>query len=139
MDPNFVSVNLVWQVIGVITVVLVRLGWTWWRLKHIPGPFPACITDLHRMSWVPTARAHLILQDAHRKYGEVVRIGPNMVSFSNPEAIPAVYPMRPGIPKVLNQFSLVRASANTKIGRLLYDSAAIHEEWRVVACSLQHH
>ncbi|KAJ6133407.1 Benzoate 4-monooxygenase cytochrome P450 [Penicillium samsonianum] len=99
MDWKFVSVNLVWLVVGVVTVVLVHLGWTWWRLKHIPGPFPACITDLHRMSWVPTARAHLILQDAHRKYGEVVRIGPNMVSFSNPEAIPAVYPMRPGIPK----------------------------------------
>ncbi|KAJ5497539.1 Benzoate 4-monooxygenase cytochrome P450 [Penicillium fimorum] len=97
------SVDLVvCLVVGVVAVVLVRSGWTWWRLKHIPGPFPACVTNLHRIGWVHTGRAHLILQDAHRKYGEVVRIGPNMVSFSNPDAIPAVYPMRPGIPKVVD-------------------------------------
>ncbi|KAK3940211.1 Pisatin demethylase, partial [Diplogelasinospora grovesii] len=61
---------------------------SWRRLSHIPGPFPASITDLQRMLWVKTKRAHLILQDVHEKYGEVVRIGPNNVVFSNPEAIP---------------------------------------------------
>lgn len=72
---------------------------TWWRLKHIPGPFPASITNFQRMRWVETKRSHLILQQMHDKYGELVRIGPNMVSFCNPEAIPTVYPMRPGFPK----------------------------------------
>ncbi|KAI0868045.1 putative benzoate 4-monooxygenase cytochrome P450 [Hypoxylon argillaceum] len=79
--------------------VVFQLGRTWWRLRHIPGPFPACITNFQRMSWIGTKRAHLILQDVHTKYGEVVRIGPNMVSFSNPEAIPTVYPTRAGFPK----------------------------------------
>ncbi|EPE27455.1 Cytochrome P450 [Glarea lozoyensis ATCC 20868] len=51
------------------------------------------------MLWVPTKRAHLILQEMHEKYGEVVRIGPNMVSFCNPEVIPIVYPTRQGFPK----------------------------------------
>jgi hypothetical protein len=80
--------------------IVFQLGRTWWRLRHIPGPFPACITNFQRMSWIGTKRAHLILQDVHTKYGEVVRIGPNMVSFSNPEAIPTVYPTRAGFPKV---------------------------------------
>lgn len=69
-------------------------------MRHIPGPFLASISNFPRMSWVPTKRAHLILQEMHEKYGEVVRIGPNMVSFSNPEAIPTVYPTRQGFPKV---------------------------------------
>ncbi|RLL97903.1 hypothetical protein CFD26_105311 [Aspergillus turcosus] len=77
-----------WLVAGIVAVIAFHLTRTWWRLRHIPGPFLASFTNLYRMSWVPTTRAHLILQDVHRKYGEVVRIGPNMVSFSNPEAIP---------------------------------------------------
>lgn len=83
--------------LGLITLHLCR---TWWRIRHIPGPFPASITNFQRMGWIGTKRAHLILQEMHEKYGEVVRIGPNMVSFSNPEVIPTVYPMRPGFPKV---------------------------------------
>lgn len=83
--------------LGLLTLQLCR---TWWRLRHIPGPFPACITNFQRMRWIGTKRAHLILQQMHENYGEVVRIGPNMVSFSNPEAITTVYPMRPGFPKV---------------------------------------
>ncbi|KAI1087236.1 putative benzoate 4-monooxygenase cytochrome P450 [Rostrohypoxylon terebratum] len=79
--------------------VVLQLGRTWWRLRHIPGPFPACITNFQRVGWVKTKRAHLILQDMHKKYGEVVRIGPNMVSFSNPELIPTIYPARSGFPK----------------------------------------
>lgn len=72
----------------------------WHRLSHIPGPFLASLTDLERARWVLTKRAHLIHQDLHRQYGEVLRIGPNTVIFENPEAIPIVYPTKPGFPKV---------------------------------------
>jgi len=51
------------------------------------------------MRWVLSGEAHLIHQRHHDKYGELVRIAPNMVSFSNPEAIPVVYPSKPGFPK----------------------------------------
>jgi hypothetical protein len=90
--------------LGVISLACLlgslQLYRTWRRLRHIPGPFPACITNFHRAYWVTTKRAHLILQDVHEKYGEIVRIGPNTVVFSNPEAIPTVYPARTGFPKV---------------------------------------
>ncbi|KAL8838459.1 MAG: hypothetical protein Q9170_002134 [Blastenia crenularia] len=81
------------------SLIALQLWRTWWRLRNIPGLFPASITNFQRMSWTGTKRAHLILQQMHEKHGEVVRIGPNMVSFSNPKAIPVVYPMRPGFPK----------------------------------------
>lgn len=91
-------------VVSLVTCVLLllvvfQLWRTWWRLRHIPGPFPASITNFQRARWVTTKRAHLILQDMHEKYGEVVRIGPNTVAFSNPEAIPTVYTARTGFPK----------------------------------------
>lgn len=87
--------------IGLVVVYLfARWFPTWWRLRHIPGPFWASITDLPKILWVKTGRAHLIHQKLHEKYGELVRIGPNTVIFRSPTAIPTVYPMRPGFPKV---------------------------------------
>lgn len=97
LESNVTIVLLICAGLGFITLHLYR---TWWRLRQIPGPLPAKFTNFQRMGWIGTKRAHLILQDMHERYGEVVRIGPNMVSFSNPEAIPTVYPTRPGFPKV---------------------------------------
>ena len=85
---------------AVLTLIALQLFRTWWRLRYIPGPFIASFTNFQRVWWVKTKRAHLIHQQMHEKYGAVVRIGPNMVSISNPEAIPTVYPMRPGFIKV---------------------------------------
>ncbi len=84
----------------VLTFIILQLFRTWWRLKHISGPFLASLTNLQRFRWVKTKYAHLIHLQMHEKYGEVVRFGPNMVSISHPDAISTVYPMRPGFPKV---------------------------------------
>lgn len=108
MDPktlfpvkfDSLKVLLLWLVTAILVLVVFQSFRTWWRLRHIPGPFLASLTDLYRMSWVWTKRAHLKLQKCHEKYGKVVRIGPNTVAFSDPVAIPTVYPMRAGIPKV---------------------------------------
>ena len=66
----------------------------------MPGPFWAKFTDLQRVLIVKTGRSHEIHQKAHEIYGDLVRLGPNMVSVSDPNAIPVLYPMRPGFPKV---------------------------------------
>ncbi|KAH6362247.1 hypothetical protein HBI34_179110 [Parastagonospora nodorum] len=86
-------------VVLIVAFVTAHTARTWWRLRHIPGPFLASITDLYRINWVKTTRAHLKLQQCHERYGKLVRIGPNTVSFSDPVAIPEVYPMRAGMPK----------------------------------------
>lgn len=92
----------VWSVaLAAATIAIsLHLFRVWWSLRHIPGPFLASLTNLQRVWWVKTGRAHLYHQAIHAKYGDVVRIGPHMVSFSNPEAIATVYPIRPGFPKV---------------------------------------
>ncbi|KAI0016492.1 putative benzoate 4-monooxygenase cytochrome P450 [Xylariomycetidae sp. FL0641] len=85
--------------VGVVVGLSFRLYRTWRRLRAIPGPNVAKFTDLQRMSWVNSRHAHLIHLELHRKYGDVVRMGPNMVSVGDPTAIPVIYPMRSGIPK----------------------------------------
>jgi len=83
----------------VIFSTAVHLFRVYWRLRHIPGPFWAKFTNVQRVLWVKSRRAHEIHQALHDKYGEVVQFGPNMVSLANPAWIPTVYPIRPGFPK----------------------------------------
>jgi hypothetical protein len=78
---------------------LFQLIFVYWRLRHIPGPFWTKFTDLQRVLWVRTQRAHEIHQAAHEEYGDVVTFGPNMVSLADPAWIKQIYPMRPGFPK----------------------------------------
>ena len=61
-------------------------------LGHIPGPFLARFTSLHRL--IETYRAGYVgdyLTPLHDKYGDVVRIGPRSVSVADPAAIPTIY------------------------------------------------
>lgn len=91
---------------GVLAVFLFAayLVHTYRKLKDFPGPFWAKFTDAQRSWWVKSMRAHEIHQEQHEKYGDAVRFGPNMISLSDPAAIPALYPMRAGFPKVHNHF-----------------------------------
>lgn len=93
--------NSLLTVLGVVLLLIaLQLLRTYWRLRHIPGPFWASFTNLQRVLWVKAKQAHLIHQHVHEQYGQVVRIGPNMVMFDNPDAIPIVHTMRRGFPKV---------------------------------------
>ncbi|KAK6079051.1 cytochrome p450 [Seiridium cupressi] len=83
----------------VLALIVFHVFPLWWRLRHVPGPFWASLSDIPRMLWVTTKEAHIIHQKLHEKYGEVVRIGPRTVIFRDPTAIPTVYPMRAGFPK----------------------------------------
>lgn len=73
---------------------------TYWRLRDVPGPLWARVTNLQRVFWVKTGRAHVIHREMHDKYGSFVRFGPNTVSVSDPDAITTLYPMRMGFVKV---------------------------------------
>ena len=61
------------------------------RLSHIPGPFLAAWSNLPRMYWVWTRSSHLIHVDLHKKYGKLVRLGPNSISCGDPAEIPTIY------------------------------------------------
>lgn len=69
-----------------ILIILRRL-----HLRRIPGPFPASISYLPRIVSAAKGGTHLDALKLHAKYGSIVRVGPNHVSFSNGDAISDVY------------------------------------------------
>ncbi len=61
------------------------------RLSQVPGPFLACFTDLWRIYHQNYYNFTSVLAELHRRYGYVVRIGPNTVSVSDAGAVSTVY------------------------------------------------
>jgi hypothetical protein len=55
-------------------------------LRSYPGPFLASFTRLYRLLSVVSGHAHLDIIALHSRYGPIVRIAPNELSFSSPEA-----------------------------------------------------
>lgn len=73
------------------TCVLYRIG-PLHPLNRFPGPFSARISNL----WLcfqasPRKQAHLILLDAHQKYGKIVRVGSNNLSIVHPKAVEKIH------------------------------------------------
>jgi hypothetical protein len=69
-------------------------------LNRYPGPFWASVTDWWRVYDVWTTRAtpnHLRL---HAQHGDVVRLGPNLLSFADPKAIKIIYGLSNRLVKV---------------------------------------
>ncbi|KAI0154157.1 putative benzoate 4-monooxygenase cytochrome P450 [Xylariaceae sp. FL1272] len=85
--------------LALVLLFMVKSIKSWYRLSHIPGPRVASLSNLPRVFWVKTGQGQKYHQHLHNVYGEIVRMGPNMVSVSNPETIPTLYPTRPGFPK----------------------------------------
>ncbi|CAK7217723.1 hypothetical protein SBRCBS47491_003267 [Sporothrix bragantina] len=51
-------------------------------LHAVPGPWSFAATGLPRYRMYSSGDAHKILRDMHNQYGDIVRIGPNEVSFA---------------------------------------------------------
>ena len=60
-------------------------------LAGYPGPFLASITDIWRLFYSIQRRHHEPLIDIHNRYGNVVRLGPNFLSFATPKACSDIY------------------------------------------------
>ncbi|KEF63430.1 uncharacterized protein A1O9_01408 [Exophiala aquamarina CBS 119918] len=60
-------------------------------LSKYPGPFWAKLTNFWKVYQYWSRGFHHRMLEMHEKYGPVVRIGPNDVSFSNKEAIGPIY------------------------------------------------
>jgi cytochrome P450 len=68
-------------------------------LASIPGPVLARSSDLWRFLDACFGQHHNTITQLHRKYGPVVRIGPNVVSVSDPAAIDAVVGLKANMDK----------------------------------------
>lgn len=93
----------------VIIVTIVLLIKTAYKkgLRQIPGPFLARFSGLYRLSLVSAGKAPLEYRRVHEKYGPIVRVGPNHVSISNPDAIHQIYGITSDFRKVQLQASLL--------------------------------
>ena len=70
------------------------------KLRSIKGPFIARYTDLWRVLKVHQGDMHNVYIELHQKYGSLVRVGPNCISISGPEALAAIYNISEKLPKV---------------------------------------
>ena len=79
--------------------LLLFLASNYWRLRHVPGPFLAAFTDLWRLFVVWGGKAEQVQIELHKKYGDVVRLGPNCVSISLPDVVGDIYGIGKGFIK----------------------------------------
>ncbi|KAJ5112538.1 benzoate 4-monooxygenase cytochrome P450, partial [Penicillium argentinense] len=59
--------------------------------KVLPGPIPTSFTNIWRMQDVFNGRCDVTHNKLHRKHGPAVRMGPNVLSLSDPNLISQVY------------------------------------------------
>lgn len=60
-------------------------------LRKIPGPFAARFSNLWLLLQARRGRRYLSVDEAHRRYGKLVRIQPDHVSIADDAAIQVVY------------------------------------------------
>lgn len=77
-------------------------------LNKYPGPFLASLTDWWRFIDVYRQRPEQTHIALHKKYGPVVRLGPNVLSFSDPDALKTIYGLNKGFIK--SEFYVVQQS-----------------------------
>lgn len=85
-------------------------------LNKYPGPFMASLTDWWRFVDVWNRRPELTHISLHERHGDVVRLGPNTLSFADPAALKAIYGLNKGYVKVSTHTQLYnRPSSVTDI------------------------
>ncbi|KAF9741403.1 hypothetical protein PMIN06_003365 [Paraphaeosphaeria minitans] len=73
-------------------------------LKDIPGPLLARGSLLWRFRYCMGGHWHLHIQKAHKRYGDVIRVSPNELSFASAKAWKSVYGIQKGAPITKNEF-----------------------------------
>ncbi|KAH7059039.1 cytochrome P450 [Macrophomina phaseolina] len=95
-------------------------------VRTIPGPFLAKFTNLWRFYDVWKGRNDLTLNALHHKYGDNVRLGPNVVSIKNMNDIKVVYGINSGFYKS-KFYAVQQQMANGKPTVTLFTS--LSEQW----------
>ncbi|KAL9612278.1 MAG: hypothetical protein Q9167_003101 [Letrouitia subvulpina] len=68
-------------------------------LQKYPGPFLASLTDWWRFFDVLGRRPDITQIRLHKKHGDIVRLGPNVLSFADPGALKTIYGLNKGFVK----------------------------------------
>ena len=90
-----------WHVI-VLFFLVIRIARNYFNrgLHRYPGPLLASLTDWWRFFDVLGRRPDITHLRLHKQHGDIVRLGPNTLSFANPQALKAIYGPSKGFVKV---------------------------------------
>ena len=95
----FVSKNCI-AVLGIIITAWASKNRFYRGLQEYPGPFLASLTDWWRFFDVYGRRPDITHRRLHKQHGDVVRLGPNNLSFADPKALKVIYGLNKGFKKV---------------------------------------
>ncbi|RDW85523.1 cytochrome P450-4 [Coleophoma crateriformis] len=94
------TVLLHWPIVVAVALTAYFVGNYFNRgLNRYPGPFLASITDWWRFVDVYCKRPEATHIKLHEKYGDVVRLGPNTLSFASPKVLKSIYGLNKGFVK----------------------------------------
>lgn len=77
-------------------------------LNKYPGPFLASYTNWWRFFDVLSRRAEQTHIQLHKKYSDIVRLGPNVLAFADPRALKTIYGLNKGFVKVISPDNMRR-------------------------------
>lgn len=96
-------------------------------LYHYPGPILASLTDWWRFWDVYGRRPEVTHQRLHAMHGDVVRLGPNTLSFADPKALGTIYGLNKGFSKVSGHIPVGVPLANTQTQRAQSDFYVVQQ------------
>jgi hypothetical protein len=90
-----------WPLVTVSVTLAFLLNNKYWKgLNKYTGHWAAGYSNWWRLWDVNKRNHHWTTIALHRKHGDVVRLGPNVLSFADPRAIKAIYGLNKGVSKV---------------------------------------
>jgi hypothetical protein len=104
---SFLATMLPWFIVlacfSVLGVVPLFVYAYYYRYLHplsvFPGPAVASLTNLWKGYHISTLYMPETITKLHAQYGNVVRVGPNDLSFNSSSAVGAIYKAGRGLPK----------------------------------------
>lgn len=83
------------SLIAVALIILIAIKVTYEillsPLRHFPGPLLASFTEAYRATLTAFGNIETHQRQWHDKWGRAVRVGPNVISLSDPDMIRVVY------------------------------------------------
>ncbi len=84
-----VASALLFALASALAVVIYRLSFH--PLRHVPGPKLAAVSNMWHAYHARNGQMFRLGKDLHRRYGPVVRVGPNEVWFNSRDAFKSIY------------------------------------------------
>ncbi|KAI1074636.1 BcABA1, cytochrome P450 monooxygenase [Whalleya microplaca] len=78
-----------WLLVCTVAVIyyLISAFTTWYRLRNIPGPFLASFSYLWLARVANSGKQFWVYRNMYKRYGPLIRVGPNELSTDDPEVI----------------------------------------------------